>query len=193
MLLFSGTMVHNFTLDNSKHFLNTWHDRKNKRCTTVLKSETLNLFQNNCVNSLSLLFLLRTPVHIQCPSLWKCMILTSPSLFLLTFPSLFFPICFELLITQTFFDFPTRFELSGSTVCYNFNKSTNQSSWTDSGKTKLSVWHFCCWGTDVSLAKRSSGEIEAWGKVCIRRLPPTLPFRSLYENITFLLTIILST
>ena len=31
--------------------------QKNKWCTTVLKSETLNLFQNNSVNSLSLLFL----------------------------------------------------------------------------------------------------------------------------------------
>ena len=34
----------------------------------VLKSETLNLFPNNRVNSLSLLFV--TPVQIQCPSLY---------------------------------------------------------------------------------------------------------------------------
>ena len=50
MPFFSGTMVHNFTLDNSKHVLKTLHVRK-KQCTTVLKSKTLNLFQNNGVNS----------------------------------------------------------------------------------------------------------------------------------------------
>ena len=97
---------------------------------------------------------------------------------IVTFPPLFLLICFKLLITQTFFDFPTRFEL------FYFTKSTNQSSWTDSGQTKLSVWHFCYWGADVSLAKRPSGEIEAWGNGCIRRLPPTLPFGSPYENIS---------
>ena len=37
---------------------------------------------------------------------------------IVTFPPLFLLICFKLLITQTFFDFPTRFELSGSTVFY---------------------------------------------------------------------------
>ena len=155
--------------------------QKNKWCTSVLKSKTLNLFQNNCVNSLSLLFMSLQfifSVH-PCENVHDTYI---PSLFLLIWgparggpmlpvwilkrlvsvfinacrllsalPSLlqfgqgrlslvaisfyalsllFGPcrlseltlagplICFELLITQTFFDFPTRFELSGSTVFY---------------------------------------------------------------------------
>ena len=65
-----------------------------------MRSEILNLFQNNFVNSLSYFFL--APVQIQCPSLYINQAL------LLLFPV----IGFELPITRTFFDFPRGFELS---------------------------------------------------------------------------------
>ena len=41
--------------NNLNHVLSTWQIEKNA-CTTVQKSEALNLFQNNHVNSFSLLF-----------------------------------------------------------------------------------------------------------------------------------------
>ena len=49
--------LYNFTLNNSNHVLSkSWQVRQKKWCTTVQKSESLNLFQNNHVNSFSLLF-----------------------------------------------------------------------------------------------------------------------------------------
>ena len=101
---------------------------------------------------------------------------------IVTFPPLFLLICFKLLITQTFFDFPTRFELSGSTVFYLPKLSTNQSSWTDSGQTKLSA----SMAFLLLRRRRLSHETSQWrdrsmGK---RLYSPTLPFGSPYENIS---------
>ena len=58
-----SSFLHNFTLDNSNHVNRCVKSREKNR---ALKSETLNLFQNNQANSLSLLFV--TPVQIQCSS-----------------------------------------------------------------------------------------------------------------------------
>ena len=148
--------------------------QKNKWYTTVLKSETLNLFQNNSVNSLSLLFLsLQFIFSIHpCESAHDSYI-----------PSLFFAYLVQTPDNSNVFWFPYKVWVI-RVDCIIFTKSTKQSFWTDSGQTKLSVWHFCYWGADVYLAKRPSGEIEAWGNGCIRRLPPTLPFGSPYENIS---------
>ena len=107
---------------------------------------------------------------------------------IVTFPPLFLLICFKLLITQTFFDFPTRFELSGLTVFYLPNQPIRAPEQIRDRLSYQLVWHFCCWGADVSLTKRPSGEIEAWGNGCIRQL---YPLEALTK--TFLLTIILST
>ena len=153
--------------------------QKNKWYTTVLKSETLNLFQNNSVNSLSLLFLSLQFIFSIHPY---------ESAHDSYIPSLFLLICFKLLITQTFFDFPTRFELSGSTVFYLPNQPIRAPEQIQDRLSYQLVWHFCCWGADVSLTKRPSGEIEAWGNGCIRQL---YPLEALTK--TFLLTIILST
>ena len=148
--------------------------QKNKWYTTVLKSETLNLFQNNSVNSLSLLFLsLQFIFSIHPYESAHDSYISSP----------FFAYLLQTPDNSNVFWFPYKVWVI-RVDCILFTKSTNQSSWTDSGQTKLSVWHFCYWGADVSLAKRPSGEIEAWGNGCIRRLPPTLPFGSPYENIS---------
>ena len=123
MPFFSGTMVHNFTLDNSKHVLKTWHVRKKNSVPLYWSPKHWIYFKTTV--SIPFFTFLVTPVHIQCP-LWKCVILTFPHLF-------FMLICFKLLITQTFFDFSKKLELLG-VDCIKFTKSTNQSSWTDSGR-----------------------------------------------------------
>ena len=73
------------------------------------KSKALNLFQNNRVNSLLLLFLslqFKFSVH----PYEVCMTIAfPPHLHICLLPVA----CFELPITRTFFDFPRRFELSG--------------------------------------------------------------------------------
>ena len=122
MPFFSGTMVHNFTLDNSKHVLKTWHVRKKTvyHCTEV---QNTNLFQNNCVNSF---------LYLSCHS--SSYSVSTVKVRDTYIPSPFFMlICFKLLITQTFFDFSKKLESLG-VDCIKFTKSTNQSSWTDSGR-----------------------------------------------------------
>ena len=123
MPFFSGTMVHNFTLDNPKHVLKTWHVRKKTvyHCTEVQNTEFISkqLCQFLSLPFLSLQFIFST-------STVKVRDTYIPSPF-------FMLICFKLLITQTFFDFSKKLELLG-VDCIKFTKSTNQSSWTDSGR-----------------------------------------------------------
>ena len=85
---------------------NFQQERDKSENTRVLKSETLDLFQHNLFNSLSLFFV--TLVQSQCPSLYILLLNCIPSPSICLFPV----ICFKLPITRTFFDFPRRFELS---------------------------------------------------------------------------------
>ena len=74
-------------------------------------SETLNLFQNNRVNSLFLLFCHSSSNSVSIPVYFFAYLHSLPIHFLIF---LFPVICFELPITRIFFfDFPRRFELSG--------------------------------------------------------------------------------
>ena len=86
---------------------NFQQERDKSENTRVLKSETLDLFQHNLFNSLSLFFV--TLVQSQCPSLYILLLNCIPSPSICLFPV----ICFKLPITRTFFDLPRRFELSG--------------------------------------------------------------------------------
>ena len=74
---------------------------KKKRCTTVQKSEALNLFQNNRVNSFSLLFCslqFKFSVHLFELSVHDTCIPSSIFLLICLLPV---NICFKLLITRT--------------------------------------------------------------------------------------------
>ena len=74
-------------------------------------SETLSIFQNNRVNSLSLLFCHSSSNSVSIPVYFFAYLHSLPIHFLIF---LFPVICFELLITRIFFFyFPRRFELSG--------------------------------------------------------------------------------
>ena len=124
---------YNFTFDNSNHALSAWQGRKKKQQFTEVRN--FEFIYKTTVTILCLYFYV-TPVQIQLPSLYinQALLLNffskyqSISLAALNvtcawylhpprpihLPTSIFPfICFELLITRTFFNFRTRFELSG--------------------------------------------------------------------------------
>ena len=124
------SFLYNSTLDNLNHVLGVWQVEKRKKNSAV--TETLNLFQNNPLNSLTLLFLslhfklnvyqsiLINPCHLipfSMPSKWivddTC--IPSPSICLSPYSWLFASSSrqLKLPLTCTFFDFPWRFELAG--------------------------------------------------------------------------------
>ena len=86
--------------------------KKKIRCTTILKSEALNLFQNNRVNSLSLLFFVTSPVQIQCPSLSSVHDTCIPSPSFCLFAYMYFRIFAANSDNSNFFRF--QFSLEGS-------------------------------------------------------------------------------
>ena len=146
--------------------------QKNKWYTTVLKSETLNLFQNNSVNSLSLLFLSLQFIFSIHPY---------ESAHDSYIPSPFFAYLIQTPDNSNIFWFPYKIWVIG-VDCILFTKSTNQSSWTDSGQTKLSA----SMAFLLLRRRRLSHETSQWrdrsmGK---RLYSPTLPFGSPYENIS---------
>ena len=123
------SFLYNSTLDNLNHVLGVWQVEKKKNSVVT---ETLNLFQNNPLNSLTLLFLsldfklnvyqsiLINPCHLipfSMPSKWivddTC--IPSPSICLFPYSWLFASSSrqLKLPLTRTFFDFPWRFELAG--------------------------------------------------------------------------------
>ena len=110
----------------SAHFctISPWiySNHRYKRVTSrvknrVLKSETLNLFQNNRVNSLSLLFCHSSSNSVSTSVYFVAQLPFLPIHLLI---SLLPVICFKLPITRTFFDLPWRFRLSEPTVFIKF-------------------------------------------------------------------------
>ena len=95
----------------------------------VLKSETLNLFQNNRVNSSICPYYFVPPIQIQCPSLYTLLLncIPSPSICLFPYFRLFASNSqsLEHQIIRTFFDFPWRFELSGVDWMINWKQQFN--------------------------------------------------------------------
>ena len=84
----------------------------------VLKSETLNLFQNNRVSSLISLYYFVPPIQIQGPFLYTLLLncIPSPSICLFPYFRLFTSNCqsLELPIIRTFFRFPLKVRVIGS-------------------------------------------------------------------------------
>ena len=133
---------YNFTFDNSNHALSAWQGRKKKQQFTEVRNfefiykTTVSILclyfyvtpvQIQCpflyINQALLLFFFFSKyqsIYISCcPKGEVCMKLAPPPPFHLSI-SLFPFICFKLLITRihvlvtrTFFNFPTRFKLSG--------------------------------------------------------------------------------
>ena len=129
--------LYNFTFDNSNHALSAWQDRRKKQQRTEVRN--FEFIYKTRVSILCLYFYV-TPVQIQCPFLYinqalllnffqninlylllpeceVCMILASPlpfANFLISVHLLRTPDnSNSVLVTRTFFNFPTRFELSG--------------------------------------------------------------------------------
>ena len=101
---------------------------------------------------------------------------------IVTFPPLFLLICFKLLITQTFFDFPTRFELSGSTVFYLPNQPIRA---PEQIRDRLS-YQLVYMAFLLLRRRRLSHETSQWRDRSMGKwlYSPTLPFGSPYENIS---------
>ena len=100
---------------------------------------------------------------------------------ILTFSPLFVAYLLRTPDNSNLFWFPYKVWVIG-VDCILFTKSTNQSSWTDSGQTKLSA----SMAFLLLRRRRLSHETSQWRdrRMGKRLYSPTLPFGSPYENIS---------